>query len=150
MDSVIRAAVVYAFIFLLFRISGKRTLAEVTPFDLVLALIMSEAIQQALIDADNSLTNAFLVVTTLIAIDAALLWGTQRWKGLDRVVNGLPLVILEDGKLLRDRMDREWVVTDDILTAARQQGLARLDQIKYAILERDGNITVIPREGGGG
>ncbi len=150
MDSIFRALAVYAFMLFLFRISGKRTLAEVTPFDLVLALIMSEAIQQALIDTDNSLTNAFLVVTTLIAADAFLLWATHRWRGLDRVVNGLPLVVIENGKVLRDRMDREWMVPEDVMSAARGQGLERLYQIKYAILERGGSITIIPREGEGG
>jgi len=145
MDSVIRAAVVYAFILLLFRLTGKRTLAQVTPFDLVLTLIVSEAIQQALVDIDNSLTNAFLVVTTLVALDACMLWGTHRWARLDRVVNGLPTVIVEDGKLLRYRMGKEWVSPHDVLSAARKQGLHGIEQVKYAIIERNGEISIVPK-----
>lgn len=147
MDSVIRATIVYSFVLLLFRVSGKRTLAEVTPFDLVIALIISEAIQQALIDTDNSLTNALLVVTTLIALDMTLLYGTFRFKRLDRIINGVPVVVVQDGELLRERMRKERLLEDDIRTAAREQGLERLDQIKYAIVERGGTITIVPKDG---
>lgn len=148
MDSVLRAVFVYLFLLLIFRIAGKRTLAETTTFDFVLLLIVAEATQQALIDTDNSLTNAVIVVATLIWLDIALSIVAQRLPRLDRVVNGLPIVLIEDGHLLRDRMHKARVDESDLLEAAHdKQGLERLDQVKYAILERNGSISIIPRSG---
>ncbi len=134
MDSVLRAAVVYLALLVLFRLVGKRTLAETGAFDFVLLLIIAEATQQAMIDGDNSMTNAFSLVK-------------QRSWLVERLIDDVPVVILEDGRPLRDRMDKARVDELDILQAARQQeGLERLDQIKYAVLERSGGITIIPKQ----
>jgi uncharacterized membrane protein YcaP (DUF421 family) len=146
MESVIRAAVVYVVLLILFRIAGKRSLAEVTSFDLVLLLIISEATQQAMIDNDNSMTNALLLVSTLIGMNILFSVVTMRWKPLEKLIDDVPLVILEDGKLIHERMRKERVEENEILEAARaSQGLERLDQIKYAILERTGHITIVPK-----
>ncbi|HWJ07591.1 MAG TPA: YetF domain-containing protein [Steroidobacteraceae bacterium] len=146
MESIIRAAVVYVVVLVLFRISGKRSLAEVTSFDLVLLLIISEATQQAMIDNDNSMTNSLLLVSTLIGMNILFSVVSTRWKAFQKLVEDVPLVILEDGKPLRQRMLKERVEEDEILEAAREsQGLERLDQIKYAILERTGHITIVPK-----
>jgi uncharacterized membrane protein YcaP (DUF421 family) len=146
MESVIRAAIVYVVLMLLFRIAGKRSLAEVTSFDLVLLLIISEATQQAMIDNDNSMTNALLLVSTLIGMNILLSIVTKRWKFVDKLVEDVPLVILKNGEPLRERMRKERIDEDDILEAARaSEGLERLDQIKFAILERTGHITIVPK-----
>ncbi len=150
MDSVLRAVAVYGFLLLLFRISGKRSLAQVTAFDLVLGLIISEALQQALIDGDDSLTNAFLVVTTLVGLNIGLSAWTQHSERLERLVDGAPVVVFADGKLLTDRMAAERVDEEDILRAGRELlGLSRLEQVRYAVVERDGTISVVPKEGEG-
>ncbi len=147
MDSVLRGVIVYGFLLVLFRITGKRSLAQITTFDAVLLLIISEAIQQALLDGDESMTNAFLLVLTLLAADVPLSVLTMRWPALDRLVNDAPLVLVEDGRLLEDRLKKARVGLDDILERARElQGLERLDQIKYAVLERSGGITIIPKQ----
>ena len=146
MDSVIRAAVVYVVLMVLFRIAGKRSLAEITSFDLVLLLIISEAVQQALLDNDNSMTNALLLVSTLVGINILLSIVATRWKAFGKLVEDVPLVILRNGEPLRDRMRKERVDEEDIIEAARaSQGLERLDQIKFAILERTGHITIVPK-----
>ena len=146
MDSVLRAGAVYLFLLLLFRLAGKRTLAEVTTFDFVLLLIISEATQQAMVDGDNSMTNAFLLIATLIGMNILMSELKQRFKPVDRLLDGLPLLIVEHGKPLHDRMAKERVDVDDVLDAAREShGLERLDQIKYAVLERNGRISIIPR-----
>jgi len=146
MDSVIRAAVVYIVLLVLFRIAGKRSLAQVTTFDLVLLLLISEATQEALIDSDYSMTNALLVVITLIGMNILFSVLARRWKGFDKLVDDVPLVIVENGKPLQDRMDKERVSENDVMEAARElEGLERLDQIKFAIIERSGHITVIPK-----
>lgn len=147
MDSIVRAAVVYLFLLVLSRISGKRTMAQLTTFDLVLLLILSEAIQQALIADDNSVTNAFIVVTTLVGLDILMSWLKTRSDSVDALLDGLPMIILEEGRLLRDRMLKDRVDEADILAAARKyHGIERLDQIKFAVLEANGDITVVPRE----
>jgi uncharacterized membrane protein YcaP (DUF421 family) len=150
MDVVLRAVAIYLLLLIIFRIAGKRALSQTTTFDLVLLLIISEAIQPALVRTDSSLTNAFLLVITLVGLDIALSLIKQRSHKVERLLDGVPLVIVEDGKPLQDRMDKARVDQDDVLTAARElQGLARMEQIKYAVLERSGGISIIPRADGG-
>ena len=145
MESVIRAAIVYVVLMLLFRIAGKRSLAEVTSFDLVLLLIISEAIQQGLIGNDNSMINAALVVLTLAGLNVSLSLLKQRSKTVEKVLEDVPLVLVEEGRILKERMDKVRVDEDDILEAAREShGLVRLDQIRYAVLERSGEISIVP------
>ena len=147
MDTVIRAACVYALLLIIFRIAGKRSLAQITTFDLVLTLIISEAIQQAMVDNDNSMTNAFILVITLVVLDVGLSLLKQRSKHVDRIIEGLPVIVLEGDTLHRDRMMRERIDESEIVGAARAaHGLERLDQIKYAVVEPNGRITVVPRE----
>ncbi|MGE5596068.1 MAG: DUF421 domain-containing protein [Hyphomicrobiales bacterium] len=127
------------------RISGKRSLAQITTFDFILLLIISEATQQAMIGEDFSLTNAFLVIITLITLDLGLSLLTFRWGLLSRLVNGVPLVIVANGQPIRDRLNRVRLSEDDILEEARKaQGIERMDQIKYAVLEKSGGISIIP------
>jgi uncharacterized membrane protein YcaP (DUF421 family) len=145
-NSVIRAACVYAILLIIFRISGKRTLAQITTFDLVLTLIISEAIQQALLDNDNSMTNAFILVITLVGLDIGLCYLKDRTKAVGRALEGLPVIILEAGVPLTEPMKCEGISESEILAAARENhGLERLEQIKYAVVEQNGRITVVPR-----
>jgi uncharacterized membrane protein YcaP (DUF421 family) len=146
MESVVRACITYLFLLLVFRISGKRTLSEATAFDLVLLLIISETTQQAMVDNDHSLTNCAVLVLTLVGIDIALSVVKQWSPMLDVILDGTAVILLKDGQLLADRLHRERVDANDILEAARlQQGLESLDQIKLAVLERGGKISVVPR-----
>lgn len=146
MDSVLRAVAIYVILLVIFRISGKRSLAQITTFDFVLLLIIGEATQQALLGEDFSMTNAFVVIVTLVGVDIGLSLLKGRSKTLERVMDDLPLVIVEDGRPLQARMDKARIDQSDVLTAARElQGLERMDQIKYAVLERNGGISIIPR-----
>lgn len=149
MDSILRAALVYLILLVLFRITGKRSLAQTTTFDFVLLLIVSEAIQQAMLARDDSMTNAFLIVSTLLGIDVALSLIKGKSRTLEKLIDDVPLVLVEDGRPLRDRMEKARVDEDDILSSARQgQGLERMDQIKYAVLERSGGISIVPKQAG--
>ncbi len=149
MDSILRAALVYLILLVLFRVTGKRSLSQTTTFDFVLLLIVSEAIQEALLAGDQSMTNALLLVGTLLAIDIGLSLVKQKSKTLEKLIDDVPLVLVEDGKPLRDRMDKARVDEEDILSSARElQGLERMDQIKYAVLERSGGISIVPRQAG--
>jgi uncharacterized membrane protein YcaP (DUF421 family) len=148
MGSVVRAAVVYVILLILFRISGKRTLSDVTTFDFVLTLIISESIQQGLIDQDNSLTNALLLVLTLIGLNILFSAAKSRWQRVDRITEGLPVLIFSNGKMHREAMSKERVGAEDIMHAARTtHGLRTLEDIEFAILETSGGISVVPRRG---
>lgn len=147
MDSILRGASTYLFVWLIFRVTGKRTLAQITTFDAVLLLIISETTQSALIDDDNSFTNSVLLILTILGIDVLLSFVKQRFPSAEKVMDGAPLLILSRGKLLRDAMERERVDEQDILHAARQlHGIGSLHGIDYAILEATGEITVIPKK----
>lgn len=146
MESIVRGLIVYVFLLVVFRISGKRTLSSATAFDLVLLLIISETTQQAMVDNDSSTTNAALLVLTLVGADVFLSVLKQRFPALDPIIDGNAVILVRDGTVLKDRLDRERVDTNDILEAARLQlGLENLNQVKLAVLERGGRISVIPK-----
>ncbi|ONH49936.1 Protein of unknown function [Pseudomonas cedrina] len=145
MDSVLRAAAIYLVLLVLFKIAGRRSLAELTTFDLVLLMVIGEATQQALLGDDFSLTNAVLVIITLIAIDIGFSLVKLRSRGFSRVLDGGPTIVVEHGKVLHERLKRARMDESDILEAARSaQGIVQIDQIQFAILERNGKISVIP------
>ena len=147
MDSVLRGAAIYIFLMLIFRISGKRSLAQVTTFDFVLLLIISETTQQALLGENFSLTNALLLIVTLIGLDIGISLLKQRSPRLEKLVDSVPLILVENGQPIQERLDKARVDESDILASARElQGLERMDQIKYAVLERSGGISIIPQE----
>ncbi|WP_119155071.1 DUF421 domain-containing protein [Caldimonas tepidiphila] len=147
MDVFLRTFVVYLFLLVILRLAGKRTLSEMSTFDFILLLIISEATQNALVDDDRSLSNGLAVILSLVALDRML--GFLKWKysALEKVAEGTPLVLVDHGKVLQEAVDRSRVTRDDILQAARQNGgIARMDQIKYAVLEASGGISIIPME----
>ncbi|AGE25387.1 MULTISPECIES: DUF421 domain-containing protein [Pseudomonas] len=147
MDSVLRAAAIYLVLMVLFKIAGRRSLAELTTFDLVLLMVIGEATQQALLGDDFSLTNALLVIATLITIDIGLSLIKQRSRWFSRLLDGGPTIVVENGQLLHERLKRARLDEGDILEAARSaQGIVEIRQIKFAILERNGKLSVIPYE----
>ncbi len=147
MDSVLRTFGIYFFLLAVFRIAGKRSLQDITLFDFILLLIIGESVQEALIGDDHSLTNAWIVIGTFLFIDITMSILKQRFPRLGRLIDGMPLLIVKDGKALRDRMDRERIDEEDILEAARSShGLSRFDQVRHAVLERNGSISIVPRK----
>jgi uncharacterized membrane protein YcaP (DUF421 family) len=146
MEAIIRGAAVYLVVWVIFRLAGKRTLAQITTFDVALLLIISEATQPALTDSDHSFTNMLLLILTMIGLDVALSLLKRRFPGVDRIVDGTPLLILDSDGLKQTAMDKERVTKEDILHAARdRQGLGSLDDVQFAVLEPTGEITVIPK-----
>jgi uncharacterized membrane protein YcaP (DUF421 family) len=147
MHSVLRSVAVYLFVLVVFRISGKRSLSQITTFDFILLLIIGEATQQALLGNDFSVINAFVVIATLMTLEIVFSWAERRFPKLSRVVESLPVVVVENGKLLRERAEQEGVTLEEVLAAGREHhGLERIEQFKYAILERHGGISVVPTE----
>lgn len=145
MESVLHAAAVYLLLLAMVRVTGRRSLRETTPFDLVLLLIIGEAIQQALIRQDDSLTHAVIVVATLLLLDVGLSILKQRAPAAERVLDGVPTLLVADGRLIEERLAAARVDRSDIMEAARgKQGLVELSQIRFAVLEADGTITIVP------
>jgi uncharacterized membrane protein YcaP (DUF421 family) len=149
MESVLRAVAIYVFLLLIFRITGKRSLAQITAFDFVLLLIIGEATQQALLGDDFSVINAWIVIGTLMFLELGLSLVKEWFPKLDRLLESAPLIVVDHGRVLKDRMSQERVDLSDVMAAAREHhGLERLEQIKYAVLERSGGISIIPKPGG--
>jgi len=147
MQSVLRAVAIYGFLLLIFRVTGKRSLAQITAFDFVLLLIIGEATQQALLGDDFSVINAWIVIGTLMFLELGLSLVKSWWPALDPILESTPLVIVENGRLLQDRTAHERVDVEDVLAAAREHhGLQRLEEIKYAVLERSGGISIVPQQ----
>jgi uncharacterized membrane protein YcaP (DUF421 family) len=147
MESVVRGLIVYFFLLVVFRVAGRRTLADMTTFDLVLTLIISETTQQAMVDSDHSMTNAALLILTLVGANIALSMLKLYYPAAEKWLDGRPFIIVENGKCLHSRMNKARVDEGDIMEAARKShGLAQLSQIRYAVLERGGIITIIPYE----
>ncbi|MGV3657460.1 MAG: DUF421 domain-containing protein [Chitinophagaceae bacterium] len=145
MNVVARGLTIYLILLLLFRLMGKRSLNETTTFDLVLLLIISEVTQEALVGEDYSITASAVLICTLMGTDLLFSLIKGKWKIFGHITEGLPLVIVENGKPLKKRMDKAKVDEEDILHAARfNMGLERMEQIKYAVLEKDGGISIIP------
>lgn len=147
MDSVLRGLAVYFGLLIIFRLSGRRTMAQMGPFDLVLVLIISETLQQALIDNDHSMVNALILVLTLIGSASLMALLKTRSAKLERLIDGLPVLAIENGELHKDRMDQMRVDEDDIMSAARErQAVERLEDIQHAVVEPSGHVTVIPKQ----
>ena len=147
MDVVLRAAAIYLILLIIFKIAGRRTLGEITTFDFVLLLVIGEATQQALLGNDFSLINSFLAIVSLIAIDITLSLIKERAPSVAKLIDGVAMIVVEDGQLLHERVRKARLDEDDILTAAREtHGLERLDQIKFAVLENNGKISIIPKQ----
>lgn len=147
MDSVLRAGAMYLALMVLFKIAGRRSLAELTTFDFILLLMIGEATQQALLGDDFSLTNSIIVIVTLVAIDVGLSLLKQRSGWFSRLIDGEPTIIVENGNLLRERVRHARLSEADVMEAARSsQGIENLKEIKFAILERNGKISIIAKE----
>lgn len=148
MNPILRGVIIYVFLLVIFRITGKRTLSNTTTFELVLLLIISEVTQQAMAGEDFSIITAFLLISTLIGMDLLFSFIKTKSKLFDEVAEGSPIIMVDKGKPLKNRMRLSRVEEEDILASARMlHGLERMEQIKYAVLETDGSISIIPFEG---
>lgn len=146
MDTILRALIIYFVLLLVFRLAGRRTLMQMTSFDFVLLLIISEATQNAILGSDYSITTGVLAIVTLVGADILLSNWKHRSAAVNRWLDGLPMIIVENGVPLKPLMDRSRIDVEDVLAAARQgPGLERMEQIKYAVLEAGGGISVIPK-----
>jgi uncharacterized membrane protein YcaP (DUF421 family) len=143
MDIVIRASVVFVFLVVLTRVLGRRELSEMSPFDIVLLVIMGDLVQQAITSNDRSLTSAFLAIGTISVWILVMSYVTWRSETVRRVVEGRPSIVIRDGQVFDDVLRTERVPLDDVLEAARGKGIEELGQVKVGILEADGSFSFI-------
>lgn len=144
MESVISGAAIYLSVMVFTRITGRRTLAQTTVFDIVLLLLLAEAAQGFLLRDDPSFTNFAVVLATFGVIDVAMSYLKLNSPFAQALIDGAPTVLMRDGQVLEDRLRRVRVSKDDIIEAARMQhGVASWDEIDAAVLETGGGITII-------
>lgn len=145
MDAVVRGLAIYFTLLVIIRLSGRRTLAQMTPFDLVIVLVISETTQQAMLGDDFSITNAILLILTLFTTDIALSYVKRWWPKAAHVIDGVPTILVTDGKYDERALKGCRLDQDDVMEAARsQEGIEKVSDIKFAILEVSGNISIVP------
>jgi uncharacterized membrane protein YcaP (DUF421 family) len=143
MDLVLRAVFVFGFIFLLTRVIGKRELSRLEPFDLVLLIVLGDALQQGLTQDDYSLTGAVLVVGTIALLQVLVSWLNYRFPRARPILEGEPIVIVQDGQVVERNLKRERLTVEEIAEQAREQQIAHLSEVRFAVLETSGTISFI-------
>lgn len=145
-EFVLRAVVVYVVVLGMVRLGGKRALGQITPFDVLLIVLLGNAVQNALLGTDTSLGGGLLLAATLILLNYGVGWLTTRSRRMERLIEGEPVVIARDGRLLDAVLRREQVTRADFDAALRQQDCLDVEDVKLALLETNGHITIIPRQ----
>jgi len=141
---VLRALYFYVFVMLVYLTAGKRAMGQINALDFTMMLVVAAAAGAGMM-GNVSLVDATLVLMTLVVSNIVTTTAKRRWVSFDRLIDGVPLLLVEDGHILKDRLDETRVREEEIMSAARDKQIERFDQIKYAVLERRGNITIIPK-----
>jgi uncharacterized membrane protein YcaP (DUF421 family) len=143
MDIVFRAAALYVFVFIVMRKLGRRELSRLAPFDLVLLIVLGDAIQQGLTQDDYSVTGAIIAVSTIALLQVATSYLSFRLPALERLLEGEPIVIVQDGEPIERNLRRERLTLGDLAEEARQQQIRSIADVKWAVLEPNGQISFI-------
>jgi len=142
-ELIVRGAVVYGFLLALLRLTGKRQVGQLAPFDLVLLLVLSNAVQNSMNAGDNSLVGGLISATTLVVLNYLVGLATFRSKRLEAIVEGRPQVLIHDGKLFEDVMAGAQLTHHELKAALRQAGCTCVEEVRSAILENNGAISVV-------
>jgi uncharacterized membrane protein YcaP (DUF421 family) len=145
-EFIVRALLVYSFLIIILRLTGKRQIGQLAPFDLVLLLVLSNAVQNSMNGGDNSVLAGIISASTLISLNALAGWLTFKSKKIENFIEGHPRVLIHNGHLYPEALRHEKLTHHELLGALRSAGCACIEEVRSAILETDGNITVIPRE----
>ena len=144
-EKVLRALIVYVVLVTLVRLAGKRELAQLNAFDLIVLLLLSNTVQNAIIGNDNSLVGGIIGAVTLLGANWLVVRFMYRHEKLDRLIEGNPVTLVEDGQVLKDQCDRELITVAELEAAAHRQGFASLADVGRAILEPGGTLSFIGR-----
>jgi uncharacterized membrane protein YcaP (DUF421 family) len=146
MDLALRSIVVFFFIFMLTRVIGRRELSTLEPFDLILLIVLGDAVQQSLTQDDYSVTGAFIVISTIAVLQVGLSYLNFRVPRLRPLLDGEPLVIVQDGKVIEANARRERLTLEDIAEAARLQQIGSLEDVQWAVAETSGELTFLEKQ----
>jgi len=144
-ELIVRAGAVYVFLLLLLRLTGKRQVGQLSPFDLVLLLVLSNAVQNSMNAGDNSLVGGLISAATLVALNYGVGYLAFRSKKLETLIEGRPQIIIHNGKVFEDVMRSAQLTHHELNAALRRAGCGCADEVQAAVLENNGSISVIPR-----
>lgn len=145
MDIALRAIVAYVFIVFMLRVVGRRELSSMTPTDLVLLVIIGDLVQSGVTQSDMSVTGITIAVSTMALLSVGSSYLSFKSRRIERVLEGVPLILVEDGKPIERNLRSERMTMDDLMEEARGQGIERLDEVKWAVLERGGSLSFIKK-----
>jgi uncharacterized membrane protein YcaP (DUF421 family) len=146
MDLVLRTVAVFVFVVILTRVIGRRELASLAPIDLILLIILGDALQQGLTQDDYSVTGAFIVVGTLAVLQVFVSWVTYRFSFTRGIFEGEPLIVMQDGKPIERNLKRERLTVEELAESARLHEIGSLDEVQWAVLERNGELSFIKKQ----
>jgi uncharacterized membrane protein YcaP (DUF421 family) len=146
MDIALRGLALFAFVYLLTRVIGRRELSSLQPFDLILLIVLGDLIQQGLTQDDYSVTGAVIAVGTIASLQVLMSWSSFTFPWLRRVLDGHPIVLVEDGRVIERNLRRERLTMDDLAKQARANQLASLEDVQWAIFEPSGTISFIEKK----
>ncbi len=146
MSTVLKAAVAYFILLFAMRLIGRRTASQAAPLDMVVLFLFGAMTGAAILGEDRSFTAAMTGIFTVGLMHVLTGWLKLRSRLFERIVDGTPIIVFEEGRLVEDQMRRLRMQEADIRTAMRQEGMIEMDEMRYAIVERDGTISIIPRE----
>jgi uncharacterized membrane protein YcaP (DUF421 family) len=144
-ELIVRGAIVYVFLIVMLRVTGKRQVGQLAPFDLVLLLVLSNAVQNSMNGGDNSLVGGLLSAATLVMLNYFVGWLTNRSRKMEALIEGRPQVLVHDGKLFEDVMENAKLTHHELNSALRHSGCLTIEEVRLAVLENNGGISVIPR-----
>jgi uncharacterized membrane protein YcaP (DUF421 family) len=145
-EVVLRTAIVYLFLVAALRLSGKREVGQMSVLELVVILVISDAVQNSMVGDNTSVYGGLVAVLTLLTLDFVLRWLARRSKKVRDAIEGEPRLIVRDGRLLLRAIHEEGLEVDDVRAAVRVHGLSRIEDVRFAVLETNGTISVIPRD----
>ena len=149
MDIVVRAVVLYVFVVVLMRVVGRRELSTLAPADLVLLIVLGDALQQGLTQSDYSLTGAIIAVTTIAALQVGTSFVSYRSRRVKKILQGSPVVLIDDGRLIERNLKRERLRPEDVAEEMRIDGIGSFDEVRWGILESNGQFSFVKKDSSG-
>ena len=145
-ELVVRSFIIYAVFFVGLRLFGKRELGQFTVFDLVLVLLVANALQPAITGPDNSVTGGVIIIIVLLLINRGVAMLRNRWPAFDRLIEPPPTVVCQNGEVIKENLEKEGLSVDDVEMALREHGVEKLSDCHLAVLENDGSISVVSKD----
>ena len=145
MDIVLRAVIIFAFLLFLTRIVGRRELSSLEPFDLILLIVIGDLVQQGVTQSDHSVTGAVLAAGTFAVLTVVVSYLSFRFTRVRPIIEGEPLVLLQDGKPIERNLRRERITVEELAAAARKNGISSLERVQWAVLETSGQVSFLQR-----